>query len=106
MAWRGRVAPRHMKLAGERVVWAAARPSNRIVGNSFSSRLQPRAKGDDSMRLPVLMLVLMVTTGVGTAQSQTHWDYYGKTGPLGWGRLDPAYKLCSDAKEQSPIDIR
>ena len=44
-------------------------------------------------------------TGLGSAQTNAHWDYYGKTGPLGWSRLDPAYKVCADGKEQSPIDI-
>jgi carbonic anhydrase len=58
------------------------------------------------MRLAVLLFVFVVSTGLGSAQTPAHWDYYGKTGPLGWGRLDPAYKLCSAGKEQSPIDIR
>jgi len=58
------------------------------------------------MRLPALLLVFVAATGLGSAQTPARWDYYGKTGPLGWGKLDPAYKLCSDGKEQSPIDIR
>jgi len=58
------------------------------------------------MRLPALLFVFAITTGLGCAQTTAHWDYYGKTGPLGWGRLDPAYRLCSQGKEQSPIDIR
>ncbi len=58
------------------------------------------------MRLPALLFALLVITGLGSAQTPAHWDYYGKTGPLGWGRLDPAYRLCSQGKEQSPIDIR
>ena len=57
------------------------------------------------MRLPALLFVFVATTGLGCAQTNAHWDYYGKTGPLGWSRLDPAYKVCSDGKEQSPIDI-
>ncbi len=40
------------------------------------------------------------------AQSGANWDYYGKTGPLGWGKLDPAYQTCAKGHEQSPIDIR
>jgi carbonic anhydrase len=59
-----------------------------------------------SMRLPALFVLLAAITGAASAQSHAHWDYYGKTGPLGWGNLDPAFKLCSDGKEQSPIDIR
>jgi carbonic anhydrase len=65
------------------------------------------------MRLSAFLSLLIVMTGVGSAQTHTqpapthtHWDYYGKTGPLGWGRLDPEYRLCSEGKEQSPIDIR
>jgi len=57
------------------------------------------------MRLPALFLVFAVTAGLAAGQSTARWDYYGKTGPLGWGRLDPAYRLCSQGKEQSPIDI-
>lgn len=41
-----------------------------------------------------------------SAQSTSSWSYQGKTGPLNWGKLDPAYKVCSEGREQSPIDIR
>jgi carbonic anhydrase len=39
-------------------------------------------------------------------QGSAPWDYEGKQGPLNWGRLDPAYRACSEGKEQSPIEIR
>lgn len=58
------------------------------------------------MRIGVLALFLVGISAPGWGQNGAHWDYYGKTGPLGWGRLDPAYRLCSQGKEQSPIDIR
>ena len=63
------------------------------------------------MRVTALFSVSILVAAVASAQTTTpqttaHWDYYGKTGPLGWGRLDPAYRLCSQGKEQSPIDIR
>jgi len=51
-------------------------------------------------------LVLGLATSMVVAQSGAYWDYYGKTGPLAWGRLDPAYQTCSKGHEQSPIDIR
>ena len=35
-----------------------------------------------------------------------NWSYEGKTGPLVWGKLDPAYHACSKGHEQSPLDIR
>src|SRR4051812_13415589 len=46
-----------------------------------------------------------VQTHPQSAHPHTHWDYYGKTGPLGWAKLDPEYRLCAEGKEQSPIDI-
>ena len=59
------------------------------------------------MRLYALAaLVLGLTASVSGAQSGAHWDYFGKTGPLGWGRLNPAYEACSKGHEQSPINIR
>ena len=39
-------------------------------------------------------------------QGGAPWTYEGKQGPLNWSRLDPAYRACSEGKEQSPIDIR
>jgi len=45
-------------------------------------------------------------TGAAAAQSGAQWDYEGKRGPLVWGKLDPAYRACSQGHEQSPIDIR
>lgn len=41
-----------------------------------------------------------------TDASATQWDYAGKRGPLVWGKLDAAYKTCSQGHQQSPIDIR
>lgn len=40
------------------------------------------------------------------AQQGADWSYEGKKGPLNWGKLEPAYRACSNGKEQSPIDIR
>lgn len=37
---------------------------------------------------------------------KTPWDYKGPRGAEHWARLDPAYAVCGDGKEQSPIDIR
>ncbi len=54
----------------------------------------------------VAALVLGLAATAASAQSGAYWDYYGKTGPLAWGRLDPAYRACSKGHEQSPIDIR
>jgi len=57
------------------------------------------------MRICALMMVFALGSGCVMAQSGANWDYAGKTGPLAWGRLDPAYQACSKGHEQSPIDI-
>lgn len=41
-----------------------------------------------------------------SAQNSAPWGYQGKTGPLVWGKLDPAYHACSKGHEQSPVDLR
>ncbi|MGB0064709.1 MAG: carbonic anhydrase family protein, partial [Terracidiphilus sp.] len=58
------------------------------------------------MRLNVVAAMLFVSTGLCVAQSGANWSYEGKTGPVVWGRLDPAYQACSRGHEQSPVDIR
>lgn len=69
------------------------------------------------MRFPVLAAVFlgMATVAVAPIAAQTlsatapttaPWDYEGKRGTFNWGKLDPAYKACSQGHQQSPIDIR
>ena len=40
------------------------------------------------------------------AQSTAPWSYQGKTGPVFWGKLDPAYQACVRGQQQSPVDLR
>jgi carbonic anhydrase len=42
----------------------------------------------------------------GAGAQNAPWSYVGKTGPLNWGKLDPAYRACREGHEQSPIDLR
>lgn len=58
------------------------------------------------MRTLALIALLIAATAAAAAQHDTPWDYVGKYGPVNWGKLDPAYRACSNGKEQSPIDIR
>lgn len=39
------------------------------------------------------------------ARPQAHWGYEGTNGPEHWGELDPGFAVCSDGREQSPIDL-
>jgi carbonic anhydrase len=58
------------------------------------------------MRLTAIAVLVFWGASVAAAQSGAAWDYEGKNGPLRWGKLDPAYKACSEGREQSPVDIR
>jgi carbonic anhydrase len=57
------------------------------------------------MRACVLACFLLVSSALCCAQN-TNWSYEGHTGPLVWGKLDPAYAACARGHEQSPVDIR
>ncbi|MEH7122423.1 carbonic anhydrase family protein [Bacillus sp. JJ1773] len=35
-----------------------------------------------------------------------HWSYEGETGPEHWGDINPDYAVCTNGKEQSPINIQ
>ena len=64
------------------------------------------------MRFLALAAFVLGTAAMSAGQSvapstdATQWDYAGKRGPLVWGKLDSAYKACSQGHQQSPIDIR
>jgi len=58
------------------------------------------------MRIPGFAVLALSVASIAAAQTAAHWDYEGKTGPLRWGKLDPAYAACSQGHEQSPVDIR
>ena len=62
------------------------------------------------MRFPALAALFFGVATMAVAQTAppagAPWDYLGKRGELAWGKLDPAYKACSQGHEQSPIDIR
>jgi carbonic anhydrase len=58
------------------------------------------------MRISVLTALFLGVTAMAAAQTTAQWEYQGKNGPLNWGKLDPAYRACSQGHEQSPIDIR
>ena len=58
------------------------------------------------MRLFALAGLVLGLSAMAAAQTTAPWDYQGKRGPLDWGKLDPAYKACSQGHQQSPIDIR
>ncbi len=57
------------------------------------------------MRHSAIAALLFGCATLSAAQSGANWSYEGKTGPIVWGRLDPAYQACAKGHEQSPLDI-
>jgi carbonic anhydrase len=58
------------------------------------------------MRSLALAACLLGFSALCAAQNHAEWNYQGKTGPLVWGKLDPAYQACSKGHAQSPVDLR
>jgi carbonic anhydrase len=76
----------------------------------LSSALRVIFVKEQSMRFPALVVLALGLAAVAAAQTTDQnaapWSYFGKTGPLVWGKLDPAYQACAKGHEQSPLDIR
>ena len=45
------------------------------------------------------------STPASAAALAPSWTYEGPTGALHWDRLNPAWRVCENGKQQSPIDI-
>ena len=51
-------------------------------------------------------LALFVNAPVLCASEQSpHWSYEGEEGPEHWGEIADLYRMCSEGKNQSPIDL-
>lgn len=63
----------------------------------------------------IMTLCLLSTTGFSTASEKhaskkanhdpSHWTYEGETGPSNWGSMKSEFGLCSNGKQQSPVNI-
>jgi carbonic anhydrase len=52
-----------------------------------------------------LIIFILPMLSIGLAEEAAHWGYKGQEGPLNWGKLDPKYSLCSEGKNQSPVNL-
>jgi carbonic anhydrase len=52
-----------------------------------------------------IVVVFLCMTSIVLAGEKAHWGYSGHEGPEHWGKLDPEYALCSDGKNQSPVNL-
>lgn len=52
------------------------------------------------------MLFLMTATVAFAQAKEMHsWGYTGEHGPAHWGELSPSFRMCTEGRNQSPIDI-
>ncbi|WP_417913740.1 carbonic anhydrase [Candidatus Electronema sp. JM] len=54
--------------------------------------------------LPALAAMLTLLAGTAGA-AEEKWSYAGETGPEHWAALDPAYALCGQGANQSPVNL-
>ena len=57
------------------------------------------------LRTATMLAMLACFCLVAFAQHQTHWDYSGAEGPEHWGKLDHKFVMCSEGKNQSPLNL-
>lgn len=59
--------------------------------------------------MPVVLLLYVMFCAVVPVwgKDKVHWDYAetGAEGPGNWGTLDPTFSMCSDGRNQSPVDL-
>lgn len=58
------------------------------------------------LALAALATAALAGAAPGFAGGDAHWDYEGDEGPSHWGELDPSWHVCSDGRNQSPIDLQ
>ena len=51
------------------------------------------------------IIVLLGMTSIVWGSEAAHWGYTGQEGPEHWGKLDPKYAICSEGKNQSPVNL-
>jgi len=53
----------------------------------------------------VILSAVLMLSSFAFAGGKAHWGYSGHEGPEHWGELSADYKMCSEGKNQSPIDL-
>ncbi len=53
----------------------------------------------------VSLALLMTTPCLIASEDSPHWSYDGNEGPEHWAEISERYRMCSEGKNQSPINI-
>jgi carbonic anhydrase len=84
------------------------------IGESMNrSTLDRRRRAAATLAVALAILAAAAACGhnastdesVASVSPNAPWSYTGSRGPKHWAKLDPAYALCSDSNNQSPINI-
>ncbi len=51
------------------------------------------------------MVLALVLPFAAFGSNRIDWSYDGHLGPETWGNLDPSFRMCSDGRQQSPVDL-
>jgi carbonic anhydrase len=57
------------------------------------------------MKKLILPIALVSAMFASEAHNAPHWSYEGDTSPSHWGDLDPAFFMCKEGKNQSPVNL-
>ena len=68
-------------------------------------QMKPFAPGLTRWMATLLAVLTSVATISSQAEEDQHWSYSGEDGPHKWGDLSADYRMCSDGRNQSPIDL-
>jgi len=75
---------------------------------SVSKQLNARLTGTATItrwtHRTIVGFSLIALAGVSAA-AQTEFTYFGTKGPAAWGQLDPAWAVCGQGHEQSPVNL-
>jgi len=53
----------------------------------------------------LFVAISLAASSAGLASEEEHWSYTGEDGPQQWGDLSADYLMCSQGRNQSPIDL-
>ena len=51
------------------------------------------------------MILALMLPFAAFGNNRVEWSYDGHLGPETWGNLDPAFRMCSEGTQQSPVDL-
>lgn len=57
------------------------------------------------MKKLIIMSAIMMLTNIAVAKESAPWGYKNNNGPNHWSEINPDYVLCSNGKNQSPVNI-